>query len=363
MRRPFGFGLRRGFTLVELLVVIAIIGVLVALLLPAVQAARESARRAQCSNNLKQIGLAVHTFHDTYNTIPPAFIGFNMASREFPSGSNAASLGQTWAALILPYMGESWASNAESRRPWTCSQEQDDKSAIIRTYFCPSRRSPMREVMPAQPYPQLDTDIGIVQPGTCTDYAGNVGSREDNVCSAFGVSDVQCAFTPNAAESQGMFVPAIVMSVYGNIAADPNDTKYKWRSQLTFSSVQDGLSNTILFVEKFVNTGHMGHGNTSSYNGFTTRPEHSTDQWGDGDAFNASRPWHFLRLGADYDSNPNGTWAGNMRRAGSAHPGGYQVCMGDGSVMMIPWATEWTLRDRMANRRDSNKVDWDQLGQ
>lgn len=97
-RRGQGFSLFRGrwdgFTLVELLVVIAIIGILIALLLPAVQAAREAARRSQCSNNLKQIGLGLHNYHDSYNSFPYAWMA------ELTPIPNV----QTWATRILPYI-------------------------------------------------------------------------------------------------------------------------------------------------------------------------------------------------------------------------------------------------------------------
>ena len=86
----------RGFTLIELLVVIAIIAILIALLLPAVQQAREAARRTQCKNNLKQIGLAFHNYHDVYNTFP-------VGSREWV-GTGGTSWGQSWWLSMLPYM-------------------------------------------------------------------------------------------------------------------------------------------------------------------------------------------------------------------------------------------------------------------
>jgi len=90
---------RRGFTLIELLVVIAIIAVLIALLLPAVQQAREAARRTQCRNNLHQIGLALHNYHDTHNCFPPGNLGPN-----FSTGAGVGGHEHTWMTLILPFM-------------------------------------------------------------------------------------------------------------------------------------------------------------------------------------------------------------------------------------------------------------------
>jgi prepilin-type N-terminal cleavage/methylation domain-containing protein len=95
---------RTGFTLVELLVVIAIIGILIALLLPAVQAAREAARRSQCTNNMKQIGLALHNYHDTHKTFPPAAIWGTPNTPANVLGRLPDPYHHTWCTAILPFM-------------------------------------------------------------------------------------------------------------------------------------------------------------------------------------------------------------------------------------------------------------------
>src|SRR5687768_201165 len=101
---------RRAFTLIELLVVIAIIGILVALLLPAVQQAREAARRTQCKNNLKQLGLALHNYHDQHKLLPPGYVS------DYTTAGTDTGPGWGWAAMILPQIDQGPLFNRSTSR-------------------------------------------------------------------------------------------------------------------------------------------------------------------------------------------------------------------------------------------------------
>jgi prepilin-type N-terminal cleavage/methylation domain-containing protein/prepilin-type processing-associated H-X9-DG protein len=134
----------RGFTLIELLVVIAIIGILIALLLPAVQAARESARRIQCTNNLKQIGVALHTYHDAFGVFPPAYVGNPTISGtvngvSFPDGNGNGASGFAWGALLLPQLEQvPLYQQFDFKRACWAAENLTPARAKLSVFLCPS---------------------------------------------------------------------------------------------------------------------------------------------------------------------------------------------------------------------------------
>ena len=165
--RPAAGGPARGFTLVELLVVIAVIGILVALLLPAVQAAREAARRTQCQNHLRQIALAVELYHGVKRQFPPARIG----TRFHPSGTDQYAV--SWAFLLLPWLEE------QALHDRFVADERVDAMAnapAMRTpvsvYFCPSQRGPVAN----RDFDNDEAPSLVRGVATAGDYAANSGT-------------------------------------------------------------------------------------------------------------------------------------------------------------------------------------------
>src|SRR5690606_13907003 len=130
----------RGFTLVELLVVIAIIGILIALLLPAVQAARESSRRTQCANNLKQIGLGLQNYHDVYTHLPPGGVNDGSISQAHKKlGITVVNVNHAWSVFLLPYIEQAglW-EQYDLSQTWTHANNKTVREAFLATFICPS---------------------------------------------------------------------------------------------------------------------------------------------------------------------------------------------------------------------------------
>ena len=158
---------RRAFTLIELLVVIAIIAVLIALLLPAVQAAREAARRVQCVNNLKQMGLAIHNYHDSVSAFPPGYI----AAGKYVDGETEVSPGWSWASMILPQLDQSpLYSSINFWLPVAAPANTTGSQTLLTAFICPS------DQIPGRTFPVTDgfgNTVANVAPSSYTDCTGS----------------------------------------------------------------------------------------------------------------------------------------------------------------------------------------------
>jgi prepilin-type N-terminal cleavage/methylation domain-containing protein len=311
-----------GFTLVELLVVIAIIGILVALLLPAVQAARESARRAQCVNHLKQLSLAAQNHHDTHKHLPTGGWG-SLWSGDADRGFNNKQPGGFFFVL-LPFIEaqEIFDIGTGFGAPQKI-KFHTDRNKIPQSYFhCPSRRAAMPYPI-AMPVPSHMNANNTSTETAKTDYAANAGT------------------------------PLVTGLTQGPTSIIQGDTTFVWpdtskfdgttfvRSEIKFRQIPDGLSKTYLVGEKYLNpdaydTGTDGGDNGVAYDGSNTdliRSSHPT-----------LRPLQD-RLGLVASEG----W-------GSAHPGGFQMATCDGSVHNVSYDIDPETHRRLAHREDGESV-------
>ena len=379
--------LRQAFTLVELLVVIAIIGVLIALLLPAVQAAREAARRAQCQNQLKQIGIAMQNHVNALNVFPTGGDGYNPNIRNYltgtdpaapanskgrPNGPNRQGLG--WGYQILPYLEQNPLKDITTMGKLA--------SAKVELYFCPTRRSEGKstdfsEAVGGIIFPYLLTDYAAPHPAT---YGAGAQINTKIIPTPLpwgdpGIGTAHSRIVSNFLQGRvdnGQSTPTTPMNDYtcdGLIVRTP----WRWKHKTVPTGVSkavrpkeciDGLSNTLLAAEKNLRPDLYDGGSWSDDLG-----------WGDGwdaDQMRSSglqpvqdndamcfTPATQTRCGA---GSPGGILGESENLLfGSAHTSGINAVFGDGSVHHIRFDVDVVLFNALGGRNDEQIVDVSQL--
>jgi len=305
--------LKSAFTLIELLVVIAIIAILIALLLPAVQQAREAARRTQCKNNMKQIGLAIHNYNDTFLRLPAGY--------SYSSDSLIPIYG--WAVSLFPYMelGNLYRELDPGQIPLSAryhagytAKDKQLLQTVIPSYRCPSDTA-----SDAHEFVFAATDF--FYPGT-SNYVAYAGAGDTSVTLA------------NNNDAHGTF--------YGN-------------SYLQFRDVTDGLSNTFFVGER--DSGPVGPTSTGLTSNF------GAAVWaGIASRNNPLRTYRTLthavyRINYDYLKALNDTTSTyNGRGVGSRHEGGVNILMGDGAVRFVSENIDHVGTYRYLVWRDDGRV-------
>ena len=305
---------QNAFTLVELLVVIAIIGILIALLLPAVQAAREAARRMHCINNLRNLGLACHNHHDLYGFFPGGGWGSNWTGD--PDMGVGRSQPGGWSYSVLPFIEQKvlfeigsgidaalWPVSGTKKIALTRALEQP-----IALFYCPSRRA-------AKAYPVAHAYNSFNWhhtggPLNRNDYAGCVGSVSVQYGrSVFGPTYINHE-TYDKWPPEGHFDGVIFV-----------------RSEVDLADVQDGSSNTYMVGEKNVRVGaYLGYNGVGSIHDDNPSVDYGDAEgcWSGGDATRSAGSMPF----PDSEVHRFENW-------GSAHPGGFNVMFADGSARPI----------------------------
>ena len=304
-----------GFTLIELLVVIAIIAILIALLLPAVQQAREAARRSQCKNNLKQLGVAMHNYHDTFNTLPPGYVDIRDSS-----GNCVDNNGHwAWSVFILPYVDQAALYNQLD--PGNVLASDAANSAANRTamgekypvFVCPSGLSPQRHDWDgyAFSYPHGST-------------SGNVRVGVTNYVVSNNIANIRQHRANDPTKGTD-----------GAIGAFYRDSK------VNFSGILDGTSNTILVGER----AYYITGGIKNYAGmlFATREGHTPCMGPSSQTTGTGSGWAqgMIAISASVVfpiNSPLGSDPLNSDRKqtySSNHEGGAQFLFADGSVHFI----------------------------
>ncbi len=272
-----------GFTLVELLVVIAIIGVMVGLLLPAVQAAREAARRMQCSNNLKQVALGLHNYHSAFNQLPR---------------QNQPNRGHTWAVGVMPFIEQPAVyEQYDFNIDWDAAGNRQIIQTNINTYLCPS--TPDNQML-ANDGGFLSATTDYVPPGSIASVLNNSGH-------------ITFRHNPNGL-------------LRGNVVT-------------RFRDALDGLSNTMLMTEcagrpQFFILNRLGpatHDNGCDNADVTN----SLSQWGGWANPGHAIPIHGFQPDGQSCTGPNVINRTNNNEAYSFHTGGLQINLADGSVRFI----------------------------